>query len=236
MRNAATNFWTWLRRSSIGQGYEQTSVQQIIDRVGVSKGTFYHYFGSKAELLDALVERMAEQVLKALTPMMADASLDAVEKMEHFFARLNNWQADNRDFLVDATRVLYQDKNVLLRDKMQQQTIARAAPLLAEIIEQGVAEGIFAVAYPEATAEIVFVMGRAASEAIVARLLADEWDEQARQSIEQKLLVYERSIERVLGAPHRSICLIPPDVLDVWLPEQEDAPRAGELSTNGQLS
>ncbi len=218
------------------KGYEQTSVQEIIDRVGVSKGTFYHYFGSKGELLDALVERMTGQVLATLEPMVADESLNAVAKMERFFARLHNWKADNRDFFVEAARVLYQDENVLLRNKVQQQATANVAPLLAQIIHQGVAEGVFDVTYPEATAEIVFIMGRACGEAIVSRLLADEWDEAARKSIEQKLLVYERSIERVLGAPHRSICLIPPDVLDVWLPEQKGGPTSGEPSTNEQLS
>ena len=43
------------------QGYDQTSVNTIIDAVGVSKGTFYHYFKSKEDLLDALAERVAMQ-------------------------------------------------------------------------------------------------------------------------------------------------------------------------------
>ncbi len=33
-------------------GYEKTSVNDIIDRVGVAKGTFYHYFKTKEDLLD----------------------------------------------------------------------------------------------------------------------------------------------------------------------------------------
>ncbi len=206
------------QRLFYSKGYEQTSVQQIINEVGVSKGTFYHYFASKAELLDALVERMTAQVLAALTPTVVDKSLGAAAKMECFFAYLNNWKANNRDFLLDALRVLYRDENVLLRRKAEAASIVALAPLLAEIIHQGVAEEAFHVAYPEETAEIVFTMGRACSDAVVSLLLADEWDDVATRSIEQKLLVYERSIERVLGAPHRSICLIAPDVLDVWLP------------------
>ena len=48
------------------KGYEQTSVQDIIDQVGIAKGTFYHYFGSKVELLDELIERMTDQVLSLI--------------------------------------------------------------------------------------------------------------------------------------------------------------------------
>ena len=33
------------------QGYERTTVQEIIDTVGVAKGTFYHYFDSKQAIL-----------------------------------------------------------------------------------------------------------------------------------------------------------------------------------------
>jgi len=36
------------------QGYEQTTVETIIQKVGVSKGTFYYYFKSKEDLLDKL--------------------------------------------------------------------------------------------------------------------------------------------------------------------------------------
>ena len=51
------------------KGYEQTSVQDIINTVGVAKGTFYHYFRSKVEVLDALVQRMFEQTLASLEPL-----------------------------------------------------------------------------------------------------------------------------------------------------------------------
>ena len=40
------------------QGYDNTSVQAIIDAVGIAKGTFYHHYPSKAAVLDALIVRM----------------------------------------------------------------------------------------------------------------------------------------------------------------------------------
>lgn len=38
------------------KGYDQTSVQDIITEIGIAKGTFYHYFNSKLELLDAIID------------------------------------------------------------------------------------------------------------------------------------------------------------------------------------
>jgi len=36
-------------------GFEQMSVQDILDELKISKGAFYHYFDSKLALLDGLV-------------------------------------------------------------------------------------------------------------------------------------------------------------------------------------
>src|SRR3546814_5880367 len=45
----------------VEQGVDATTVDDIARRAGVAKGTFYHYFGSKACMLDALRERFSDQ-------------------------------------------------------------------------------------------------------------------------------------------------------------------------------
>ena len=42
------------------RGYEQMSIQNILDALKISKGAFYHYFDSKQSLLDGLIERMLD--------------------------------------------------------------------------------------------------------------------------------------------------------------------------------
>ena len=48
------------------KGYNQTSVQNIIDDVQIAKGTFYHYFNSKTELLDELTNNLVEKEAKII--------------------------------------------------------------------------------------------------------------------------------------------------------------------------
>src|SRR5208283_202867 len=43
----------------LGLGYDNTTVNDVIARAGVSKGAFYHYFTSKEAMLEALAERFA---------------------------------------------------------------------------------------------------------------------------------------------------------------------------------
>ena len=55
------------------KGYDQTSVQDILDALGASRGAFYHYFDSKGALLDAVVERMVEQAPAAVGTRLDDS-------------------------------------------------------------------------------------------------------------------------------------------------------------------
>ena len=45
------------------KGYEQTSVQDILDVLKASKGSFYHHFESKYTVLDTLCTQRAEKAL-----------------------------------------------------------------------------------------------------------------------------------------------------------------------------
>jgi len=59
------------------KGYDQTSIQDIINAVGIAKGTSYHYFSSKDALLNELVERMLHESIRLIEPIVADAELNA---------------------------------------------------------------------------------------------------------------------------------------------------------------
>ena len=63
------------------KGYEQMSIQDILDALQISKGAFYHYFNSKGELLEGLINRMIDQALLMLQPIEQDQSLPAIEKL-----------------------------------------------------------------------------------------------------------------------------------------------------------
>ena len=43
------------------KGYEQMTIQDMLDDLQISKGAFYHYFDSKQAVLEALVERIGRR-------------------------------------------------------------------------------------------------------------------------------------------------------------------------------
>ncbi|MBA7647581.1 HTH-type transcriptional repressor KstR2 [subsurface metagenome] len=187
------------------QGYDQTSVNTIIDAVGVSKGTFYHYFKSKEDLLDALAERVARQRLEQLHSIVEDRNLSALEKFNRYFAGSRDTKEKSEEIAKTVLRVMYEDENILLRHKARVRCMELVVPELGKIIAQGIQEGIFNVPYPERTAEMILMLGGEMKD-IYARLFL-ELDEKPENITLAKQLIdqYEDAIARMLAAPEGSI-------------------------------
>jgi AcrR family transcriptional regulator len=189
------------------QGYEQTSVQDIITEIGIAKGTFYHYYGSKLELLDAIITRMTTRTVQTLHPLINDTSLSALEKFNQYFARAESWKADNKAFFLNILRAWFNDDNAIFRYKFQEMTTPDIIAILTTIIEQGIAEGTFTVHHPAETAEIVLGIGRTFSEAISKLLLESIEGTSPLPEVENKVAAAQCAVERVLGAQPGSITI-----------------------------
>src|SRR4051794_7090853 len=97
------------------KGYEQMSIQDVLSATGVSKGAFYHYFQSKQAVLEAVVERLADQTAAVLAPVADDSGPDALEKLRRFFAALAGWKLQRQELLIALLHAWYADDNALLR-------------------------------------------------------------------------------------------------------------------------
>jgi len=75
------------------KGYESTSVRDIVDGVGVAKGTFYYYFDSKLEILEAMVDEAIRQSVALLHEIIADETLPVLQKWAWAFQMVAAWKA-----------------------------------------------------------------------------------------------------------------------------------------------
>lgn len=198
------------------QGYDQTSIQDIINAVGIAKGTFYHYFGSKNALLNELIERMLHESIHLIKPIVDDAELDALEKLNSFFRDILVWKTEKKNLLLGILRAFYSDENVILRHKLAQAWSKDFAPLLGRIIRQGVAEGLFHTDYPDNVGPIILVITQWLSETSAKVLL--QAGEHAGQLplIERQAAAVQQATERVLGAPPGSLQMIDLEMLRQW--------------------
>lgn len=198
------------------RGYEKTSVNDIIEQVGVAKGTFYHYFKSKVDLLDRLVERFTENAFLLGKELVQREDMNAIDKLNNFFIVIRDFKVENMELMKMLMKVLYRDENLLLRYKMFKQTIDLLTPEFAKIIKQGMAEGCFSPVDDVETAKLIFGMSINLSEDTVALLLEAERKPENMAKIEKKMRTFERAIERILGAPEGSFSVVERKIIEMF--------------------
>jgi AcrR family transcriptional regulator len=194
------------------------SIQDILDELKISKGAFYHYFDSKQTLLDGLIERILDDAERILLPIVEAKDLSAIDKLRKYFDAAGRWKVSQKTFMLDLFRVWHTDANAIMRQKQEAASIKRIAPMLAEIIRQGVAEGVFTTKYPEQFASMFVGLSRGFEDKLFELLLADHPPPNALQHLEAIIGAYSDSLERILGAPPGSLPLGDVNVLKEWLP------------------
>ena len=198
------------------KGYEAMSIQDVLDELEVSRGAFYHYFQSKQALLEAVIDRIVDQALAEVAPIVGDPHLTATRKLERVFSAIGRWKTERKPLVLALLEVWLSDENAIVREKLRRTMVRRLVPTLAPIIQQGIDEGSFHAQSAEETAR-VFVMLLQGFQEIATELFLDR---QARRidaaKVEETFASYGAAVERILGAPSGSIHLVDRTVLNAW--------------------
>ncbi|MFC1481257.1 TetR/AcrR family transcriptional regulator [Candidatus Neomarinimicrobiota bacterium] len=187
------------------KGYEETSVNDILKILDLSKGTFYHYFKSKEELLDELVVHLTKDILDIIDKYIDDPAIDAITKLNKIYEISGSYKAANKDLIMTLMRTMYSDKNIRMRLKMNRYAMEVIAPIMVRIINQGIEEGVFNTNYPEDMGEFIFGMGFGLGEKVSQLILGIDEHPENLDKLNRTYDMYQNAIERLLGAPVGSI-------------------------------
>ncbi|MFZ5810127.1 MAG: TetR/AcrR family transcriptional regulator [Chloroflexota bacterium] len=207
------------------KGFELMTIQDILDEMGISKGAFFHYYPSKAELLQALIERMMDEITTFVQSIVDDPNLTARQKLEGYFSSALHWKTARKEIMLSLLSVWYQDENAIVRQKVFSSGIQRVTPALAGIIRQGNQEAAWDAPFPEETAKILFNLLQGMSDTLGEKLLSPHpildklW-------LTRVLDAYTQGVERVLGAPPHSLTILSLEDLQSWFTPLADNPPA----------
>ena len=103
------------------QGYEDTTVEEIIERSATSKGSFYHYFDGKDALLSSLSYLFDEEYARLQQEL--DPDMDAWDKLLYLNHSLftmieNRISLDLLARLLSSQLITKGDKHLLDRDRL----------------------------------------------------------------------------------------------------------------------
>ena len=122
----------------ISRGYENTSVDDIIEAAGIAKGTYYYHFESKEQTLEAVIGMMIDQEAEAARQVLrSDAPVP--QKIAGIIASLRPGQEE-----LPIEGALMKPENALMHAKIKRRLLETVLPLLSEVVEEGIAQGVFA--------------------------------------------------------------------------------------------
>ena len=136
------------------KGFDATSISDILSQLDIARGTLYYHFESKEAIMDAIIERLLNQVLEKIEKLMTNDSLSQAEKFMGFFTSINLTQLTGDEEIVDYFN---QPQNALFHEKSNRLLIKKLSPVLAQIISEGMESWLFDTPYPAETAELILV-------------------------------------------------------------------------------
>ncbi|MBG0962366.1 TetR/AcrR family transcriptional regulator [Bacillus sp. SRB1LM] len=139
-------------RLFITKGYTKTTVNDILKEIGIAKGTFYHYFKSKEEVMDEIIMRIIKEDVAKAKVIVSNPNIPVLEKLFRVLIEQSPKSGDVKDKMIEQ---FHQPNNAEMHQKSLVQSIIHLSPVLIEILEQGIEEGIFSTSYPQETLELL---------------------------------------------------------------------------------
>ena len=122
------------------KGFEGTSVQDVVDRAGVTKGAMYHHFGSKEDLLFEIYARVLRMQLERLQAV-AQGDAPVAERLSTAAADVVATTTENLSSMVIFFRSLHQLGPEKQRDVRAQRR--RYHEAFRAIVVEGQEGGVF---------------------------------------------------------------------------------------------
>ena len=167
------------------KGYDNTSTTDILDRVGIARGTIYYHFKSKEEILDALIDRITQGIVRNVKSALSyDAP--APQKIISFIGATRVDSAIGKEITDHA----HKPQNALMHQKMMNSLLAELTPIAAGIIRDGIKEGSFSTDYPDEAAEMLLVY---------SSVVFDDMNEITEAEREKKVAGFVFNMEKLLG-------------------------------------
>ena len=195
----------------VQHGYDNVSLNDLIADVGVSKGAFYHWFPSKDELISALAERSAREQITALEAVLAQSQGTALDRLNAllragFDIKVQMGAPEQLAAMVSLLR----PENAHLYGRIVAASEDLARPLLARVIADGVAEGVFHTFDADGVADMILGLSARVNANVVQ--IYDAMDRAARDHaidvLTGRLKLHGLAVDRILGLPDGSVTVL----------------------------
>lgn len=168
------------------KGYDNTSTNDILEEVGIARGTLYYHFKSKEDILDAMIERLTNQLVGKAAVIALDETIPVLERLTRTMLALN-LDSDLGDMVMEQ---IHRPQNALLHQKLENILLERVNKLITKIAEDGMKQGIIHTDYPAEAVEMLMTYSYTAFDSMM---------HYSKEEEERKIMGFIYHAERVLG-------------------------------------
>lgn len=168
------------------KGFDNTSTNDILTEIGIARGTLYYHFKSKEDILDAMIERLTNQMVEKASAIALDESIPVLERLTGTMLSLN---VDNELGHMVMEQV-HRPQNALMHQKLEHMLLGRVNRLITRITEDGIRQGIMHTDYPAEAVEMLMTYSYTAFDSL------NQYSEEEEQ---KKVMGFVYHAERVLG-------------------------------------
>lgn len=175
------------------KGFDGTSTNDILEMVGIARGTLYYHFKSKEDIMDALIERYNVRLLSRAQQMASDKSFPVNERITRVVMALNMSGPSDKEIMEH----IHKPQNALMHQKIQKAILKGVTPILADVIRVGIEEGVYSTPYPYECMEMVVTYTNTVFDGDMVELTDEERG--------ARLQAFVFNLERLLGAENGSL-------------------------------
>ncbi len=179
------------------KGYDSTTMRDVMRHLGIAKGTIYHYFASKEELLEAVIDSLVEDQMTRLEEVLKNAEGTALKRLEKLIMSGSNRDTKGHQDLLDH---LHQASNANMHIRLLAKVVTKQAPLYADLFRAGCEEGVFATNHPLECAEFLL-----SGFQFLTDMGIYSWTE---EELKRRWNAFPRLIESQLNAPDGSFSFL----------------------------
>lgn len=181
-------------------GYEAMSIDQVTRAASVAKGTFYYHFGSKQDMLIALVQRFVDDLFTDLERTQDALTGTGAERFHQLLTHATQWKTERVDDAMAFVPLLYKPENLELRHRLFDEWGARTRHLFLPLVTLGAQDGSFTVDDAEAMTDLALTLWVDGGARLYDRALAAPTEDAFVDILVRGVAALTTGVERVMGA------------------------------------
>ena len=175
------------------KGFDGTSTSDILNEIGIARGTLYYHFKSKEEILDAMISRIMSRLIEKVEVIAVQKNIPVLERLTMMMLSLN---VSDGNFGQELLKQIHKPQNALMHQKMEKSLLSGINPIITDLIREGMEQGICQTDYPEEAAEMTF---------LYANTVFDDLMEHGEEEKQRKIAAFIYNLERLLNMEQGSL-------------------------------